>query len=139
MITIAPAQDDADYGAALARVAEEIDKLLAAGKVARVDVTEREKPRSNAQNRYMWALFGQIAERTGATSGDVHDYMLDACYGVHYTTINGRRVQKRPKTHSFTQRQAAKFIDWCLMHSATELGVTVMMPDNYERWAAEYL
>lgn len=105
------------------------------------------KRRTEAQNRFMWPMFRQIAQhlnKANAGSGqatltdeDMHDYFLDQ-YQQEVVAVPslGIAITKRGHTSTMTVPEFAGLLEFTLAW-ATARGLSVMVPDDYLTWAME--
>ena len=123
----------------------EIDRRLSqnGGNPLVLTICDKPRGRSGAQNRMLWALFGEIAAGFNKitpghnyTKEDAHDYLLQACFGVQSKQIGKLEVYRQKETHKFSVAEAAEFITWALAWAA-QAGIPVKMPSDYEQWARE--
>ena len=125
-------------------VIDSIDKVLETNHLYPIEITFRPKDnkRSDAQNRFLWAMFSEIAgEMTRITNGkftytkdDAHDLMLQSILGVRKRMVGKTEVITQVKTAEMSQAEAIEFITACLAW-ATAKGMRVMMPKEYLEWA----
>lgn len=103
------------------------------------------KRRTEAQNRFMWPMFRQIAQhlnKANAGSGqatltdeDMHDYFLDQ-YQQEVVAVPslGIAISKRGRTSDMTVAQFAGLLEFTMAWASTR-GISVMVPKDYEAWA----
>ena len=98
-----------------------------------VTVKRWKKPRQNPQNAYLWGVcYRAVAEHTGYTVDDIHQYALMACFGTEeYEVFGKRRVRPqrtttRPRT--MTIAEFAAYVEWFRAWAASEVGVNIPDP-----------
>lgn len=103
-----------------------------AGK--RVDVTvkvHREK-RSDRQNRWWWGVAVEmLAEECGYDRESMHYALVAKCFGTTYDDRIGLEVPNA-RSSRLTTKQFSELMEWVVVFAATELGVTLPLPDEAE-------
>lgn len=82
--------------------------------------------RSNSQNRYLWGvLYKAIADESGHSSEEVHEFMKARFLPRQFIVINGEEMQAHKSTTQLTVPEFAQFVDQVSAFAATELGITL--------------
>ena len=117
---------------------------LSKGRPIEISIEPCKDKRSDAQNRMLWAMFGEVAgEMAKATKGryqydkqDAHDLLLQKRYGVVKRMVGNTEVITPHETSKMSAIQASEFIEWSLSWCA-EKGWNIMMPADYQEWAKQ--
>lgn len=87
-----------------------------------VVVRRHKRKRSNPQNRYYWGVVIKIlADETGNSANDLHDYLLGECFGwVEYQVMDKTRVRPARGTSDMTTEQFEAYCEWCRAFGAQQ-------------------
>jgi hypothetical protein len=106
-----------------------ISSLIAETEDGDYEVVLRKKSskRSENQNRLYRVWVRLIAQETGNTEPDIHDY-LRYMFLRESVTISGESVVKIPSTTELTVEQMSSYMRYVEVFAAQELGIT--LPTN---------
>jgi len=114
----------------LQAIYKRLDELIIRGKI--VELTEVRKSRTNAQNKYLHALFGIIANELGYECEEIKDLAKFSCPMMKY--------QKKSKlffksTSKLNTKEMSEFTDWIRNWGAT---MGVYLPSSEEYYANQF-
>jgi hypothetical protein len=93
---------------AIERIATVLSKL-AIDRAWRVSVVEHKPKRSDSQNRYLWAIYGEILAHGGDLQGwtkeDCHEFFLGEHFGWEVLQGFGKRRMKPLRRSSVLNKQ----------------------------------
>jgi hypothetical protein len=96
------------------------------GRAVSVTFSRPKSARSLKQNAYLWAVvYTSIAEHTGMSTEDVHDWCKDEFLPRRFVTLAGREKEIRKTTADLSSREFGEYLDRITAWAAQELGVTV--------------
>lgn len=84
--------------------------------------------RSIRQNAYLWVCYGYIAEHTGMTSEDVHDWCRDEFLPRRFITLAGKEKEIRKTTTDLTPKEFGEYTERVCAWAAQDLGIRVPQP-----------
>lgn len=87
------------------------------------------KGRTIIQNNLMWMWFECIAQETGNTKEDIHDYYCSK-FLKRYIEINGEIVETVGGTSNLDTVAMTNFLNNVQADVASELGITLPTPDD---------
>lgn len=102
----------------LAYYATAINKFQVGDKVS-LYITNKKPKRSEKQNRYYWSYMTAIAEETGHSPEDVHEWAKGKCLPSTIIELFGDKVRKKKSTTDLT---VGEFIDY-MMKIEQETGI----------------
>ena len=95
----------------------------------RCPTCNRPLTRSNGQNRFLWGvIYRAIAEETGHSSEEVHEYCKNQFLPKMFVVINNVEIESRKSTTQLTTDEFSQFLDRAI-GLAGELGITI--PDRH--------
>jgi hypothetical protein len=121
---------------AIERIATVLSKL-AIDRAWRVSVVEHKPKRSDSQNRYLWAIYGEILSYGGPLSDfekdELHDFFLGKHFGVNRKTVMGVTME-RPlrRSSSLNKKEFGEFVEFIQRFMANQ---GVYIRDPYEETA----
>ena len=97
------------------------------------------EPRTLSQNALMWLWFTCIEQETGTDKQDVHDYYCNL-YLRRTTIIKGKETVIAGSTSKLNTLQMTDFLNKVKADAATELGITLPLPEDryYNEFVNEY-
>tara|TARA_R110000868_G_scaffold355367_1_gene616864 strand:- start:834 stop:1220 length:387 start_codon:yes stop_codon:yes gene_type:complete len=99
----------------------------------RVIIKRWSNNRTLAQNNTMWMAFSDIAEYTGHTIDEIHDYCVGMFLAPTTRTVLGKIVTTPRSTASLEVDEMVKFTEQIHAWAQTELDFKPRHPDNMER------
>lgn len=101
------------------------------GKTVQITVRETGKPRSNNQNRYYWSIcVGMIADETGHTAEEVHEFLKAKLLPRYTVTIASESISATKSTSDLSTDQFETFLNHVRAFAAIELGLTIPLPNE---------
>lgn len=88
------------------------------------------KGRTIIQNNLMWMWFECIAQETGNTKEDIHDYYCSK-FLKRYIEINGEIVETVGGTSNLDTVAMTNFLNLVQADAASEFGISLPTPDDY--------
>ena len=115
-----------------------IDVLMALDltKRWRVVIEPEKKRRSLNQNALMWKWHGIVAEATGHTANEIHEWAKLTFLPPAFITIDGKTVEIRKSTTDLDTREMSRFMDNYNAWAASEMGLVLPHPDDMGREVA---
>lgn len=98
--------------------------------VMAVEIYPYKKSRSNSQNRLLWMWYKPIADHLGYTPEELHEEIKVRFIGVERKTVYGMEIIMPKSTQDLDTEAFTKLLDQVLA-LATELGITLPQPDDY--------
>jgi hypothetical protein len=105
----------------LQRAAEMI-ATLPAGKWE-IEVVRRREKRSGQQNRLLWAIYTAIADATGHTPEEIHDYFKHKFLPPRVIELGGEAVEVPGSTAIQDVPAFSEYVERVQAFAASELGV----------------
>lgn len=97
----------------------QIDAVSNEGKLHEVEIRPHKKRRSVNQNARYWAILGHIAEQTGHSPDELHDYFKHQFLGTPIE-IFGEPIVRRPSTTALSvsgfEDYMTRIDAWCAEH-----------------------
>lgn len=105
----------------------------------RVTIERYTEPRTLNQNALMWMWFTCIEHETGTPKQDVHDYYCNL-FLRRTAVIKGRETVIAGSTSKLNTLQMKDFLNKVKADAATELGITLPLPQDrfYQEFINEY-
>lgn len=108
----------------LQRVADVVRNLNPA-KPWRIEITQHQAKRTVPQNKLLWCIYTEIANETGHTSEEIHEYCkakflprrIVSFDGVDTEVVGSTALLEKPAFSEYVERVAS----W----AATDFGITV--------------
>lgn len=101
------------------------------GKLVVVEIDTVRNKRSSQQNRYYWLILGMIAEHTGHTSEELHEYFKLKFLPKQFEMINKSTGESEevtiPKTT--TKLSIQEFADYVTQIESFAAGLGLSIPD----------
>lgn len=118
-----------------ARAIDRVSRFLTAlpaGTPLEIQVRERSRRRSDAQNKYLWAVvYKTICEHLpGWADLDVHEYCLGECYG--WDTVRGlgkTRLKPKRRSKRLNKQEFADYVSF-IQRRMAEHGIYVPDPNE---------
>lgn len=96
-----------------------------------LEIKRSVKKRSLAQNKLMWLWFACIESETGQYAQDVHDYYCFKFLPREIADLKtGEMVRVGAHTSTLTSEAFTDFLNKVQADAATELGITLPVPDD---------
>jgi hypothetical protein len=96
------------------------------GRAVSVTFSRPKSARSLKQNAYLWGVvYESIAEHTGMSTEDVHDWCRLEFLPRRFVTLAGKEKEIRKTTTQLSSREFGEYVDRVTAWAAQELGVTV--------------
>jgi len=124
------ASDDADrrralYHRAQRMITEALARLDETGRDIYIEVGEYRRSRSAEQNARYWAIIGAIADHTGHSKDEIHEYCKQRFLPPRVIEIDGQQVMVPTSTTTLSTAEFAAYMDQVEAWAATELGVVI--------------
>lgn len=84
---------------------------LKLGSQVSIEITDRKPKRTEAQNRYLWVFYGDIARETGHSPEELHEYFKAEFLPAKTTEVFGKQVSIPPSTTNLTRIEFGEYID----------------------------
>ena len=115
---------------------ENIARFLAAlpeDKRYIVEISERKRTRTIAQNRYLWAVaYEVLRQETGQSREDWHDYFLGEFFGWEEFELFGRKkIKPRRRSSQLTTQEFWEYVEF-VQRKAAENGIYIPDPNEAE-------
>jgi hypothetical protein len=100
------------------------------GKPVKVEIAEKKKSRSDAQNRYLWGVvYPTLRDATGQSCDDWHEFFLGEWAGWETVELFGRkRLKPVRRSSKLTVMEFADYIGFIQMRAA-EHSIFIADPD----------
>lgn len=99
------------------------------GDEVRIEISQRTKSRSNAQNRYMWGVVYEIiASETGHTTEEIHEFMKAKFLPRSFLVIGNDEQQLTKSTTTLSTFDMEEYLEKIRAFAATELGTKIPLP-----------
>jgi hypothetical protein len=96
-----------------------------------LEIKRSVKKRSLAQNKLMWLWFACIESETGQYAQDIHDYYCMKFLPKEIADLKtGEMVRVGGHTSTLTSEAFTDFLNKVQADAATELGITLPVPDD---------
>ena len=96
-----------------------------------IEIKRSVKKRSLAQNKLMWLWFACIESETGQYAQDIHDYYCFKFLPKEIADLKtGEMVRVGGHTSALTSEAFTDFLNKVQADAATELGITLPVPDD---------
>lgn len=108
-----------------------IDRCLEGfeGKAVELKLDRVRDTRSLRQNKFLWGVvLATIAEATGNTTEDLHEYFKTKFLPRRFVVLNGKEQEVTKTTTTLTTDEFSKYLEQLAAFAATELGITI--PDR---------
>lgn len=105
-------------------------------KAWEVIVRPKKAKRSLDQNSLYWMWLGIIANDTGNTANDVHEWCKCEFLPPVFVAINGKQQECRRSTTELNTADMTAYLDRVSAWSAMELGIALPHPDDQGREVA---
>lgn len=96
-----------------------------------LQIVEKQRKRSLAQNKLMWLWFACIESETGQYAQDIHDYYCFKFLPKEIADLKtGEMLRVGGHTSTLTSEAFTDFLNKVQADAATELGITLPVPDD---------
>lgn len=102
------------------------------GEEIYLSVEQIKSKRSNEQNAYLWLFYTIIAEETGHTKEEIHEWARSKFLTEEIVKVFGELTRRRRSTTSLSK---GEFIEY-LANISLETGIE--LPDTTEYWNVSY-
>lgn len=97
-----------------------------------VEIRRKSKDRTSPQNRYLHAMFGEIAKASGHTPDEVKEALVRKFLGSEQGEFGGVQFERRRSTTKLTTAECAALCDQ--VHAwAAEQGLLLPLPEEFYR------
>ena len=101
------------------------------GRLVRIAIGDMDKSRSNQQNKYYWGcVLKLVAEYTGYTENEVHEWLKDQLLPKKFVTIAGVEVEARKSTSDLSTVDFQAYIEHVRAFAAMELQIVIPLPSE---------
>lgn len=98
------------------------------GRAVQVVFSRVRKTRSLRQNAFLWVTYSYIAEHTGMSSEDVHDWCRDEFLPRRFVTLAGKEKEIRKTTADLSSTEFNEYLERVTAWAAQELGLNIPEP-----------
>lgn len=105
-----------------------------------VKIERVKKRRTTDQNSLYWMWLQCIADETGNTTDDLHEWFKRKLLVPRVVEIGGEKMEIAPSTTTLDTAQMTEYMNNVQAWAASELGITLPNPDDryYEEFSNEY-
>jgi len=101
-----------------------------------VTVAAKKSKRSIDQNSLMWKWLTMIADETGNSANDVHEWCKNEFLPPVFVTVNGKTHKCRRSTTDLNTADMTLYLDRINAWAGSELGILLPHPDDLGRMVA---
>ena len=103
------------------------------GKPWQVTIAPLRKKRSTDQNSLYWKWCGIVADETGNTADDVHEFAKSRFLPKHFVTINDETRETRKTTTKLSTKDMSEFMTKFSAWAESEMGIALPHPEDLGR------
>ena len=104
-----------------------LNTKLKVGEKITLNLTAKKPRRTVSQNNYLWVYYNQIAEETGHTPEEIHEWAKTKCLPSKIVNVMGDKVRLKTSTTDLTVNEFCEFIQ--NLEEAT--GIPAPPTENY--------
>lgn len=107
-------------------------RSLPVGKKLGVTFEEYKPTRTSSQLAYHWVLIGYLAEHTGHTKEEMHDYVMRQKFGTKEVTVLGKTEQVRRSIADMAKMPLSDCVELIEFDLALCSGLEIRVPTKTE-------
>ena len=81
------------------------------GDLISMYITNKRPQRTQKQNRFLWVYYGIVANETGHTTEEIHDWAKGKFLTQGITEVFGSKVRKLKSTTQLTKQEFSEYIE----------------------------
>ena len=98
--------------------------------VWQITIARHRKNRSLNQNSLLWKWYGEIAQDTGNTADDIHEFCKQKFLAPAFIELNGETKEIRRTTTKLNTKEMSEFMNQVEAWAASELGIALPRPED---------
>lgn len=95
-----------------------------------ITIGRHRQNRSLVQNNLLWKWYGIVAQETGNSSEDIHEWAKKRFLPPSFITVNGETVEIRRSTTKLNTKEMHEFMTQVEAWAASELGIVLPRPED---------
>lgn len=93
-------------------------------------VTPLKRNRSLQQNNLYWGWLGIVAQDTGNSTDDIHEWLKHRFLAPSFVTVNGETQEIRRSTTKLNTKEMSDYMTQVEAWAASELGIILPRPED---------